>query len=55
MQHANEFVSEAAGYLLCGQQQQEGLESQGPAVMLQQLTAALQHLQYVLIHATQAG
>jgi hypothetical protein len=55
MQHASEFVSEAAGYLICGQQQQEGIDSQGPAVMLQQLTAALQHLQYVLIHATQAG
>lgn len=51
--HANGFVAQAVGYLTGGEQQ--GAHAAGPAVMLQQLTAALQHLQHLLMQAMQQG
>jgi hypothetical protein len=53
--HANGFVAEAGGYLTHSQQwqQQQHGEQPGPAVMLQQLTLALQHIQHTLAQAMQ--
>jgi hypothetical protein len=51
--HANYFVSQAVGYLTGSEQQ--GGHAAGPAVILQQLTAALQHLQHLLMQAMQQG
>jgi len=56
-QCANEFVAEGAVYLTQSQQQQQAAfqpdQPPGPALMLQQLTAALQHLQHSLSQAVQ--
>lgn len=58
VQCANGFVAEGAAYLTQSQQQQQHAAFQpeqppGPALMLQQLTAALQHLQHSLSQAVQ--
>ena len=51
--HANEFVAEATGHLTQSQQWQQHWQGQveqpGPAVMLQQLSAALQHVQQLAV------
>jgi hypothetical protein len=53
--HAHGFVAEAGGYLTQSQQwqQQQQGEQPGPAVMLQQLTLALQHVQPTFAQAMQ--
>jgi hypothetical protein len=53
--HAHIFVAEAGGYLTQSQQWQQQQQGQqpGPAVMLQQLTLALQHVQHLLMQAMQ--
>lgn len=52
VQHASDFAGEAAVYLMQGSHT-AGAAPPGPAVMLQQLTAALQHLQHLLSQAVQ--